>query len=1222
MASAKEYEILFKLNAQQNSGFSSAFSKAQAEFAKLGNEIKNLQKIQSDVSSYEKQQKAIDATERKLENLTKQQDILRKQIDDTKAAGESSAALEREELKLEQQIANTTAALERQRDRLDTTGERLRSAGVDTDNLANKSEELTAQIKDLQDEQEEAAKGAQNFGQQSSEAFSAVASAIAAAGIAVALREIYEGYMECIEVASGFEESMSNVKALSGATADEMEDLGGLAKELGATTKFTAKESADAMGYMAMAGWNAEQMLSGMPGVLQLAAASGEDLATTSDIVTDSLTAFHLTAEDTAHYVDVLAATATNANTNVGIMGETFKYAAPVAGALGYSIEDVSVAIGLMANAGVKGSNAGTALRNVFNGLLGGVTLTSAAFGECEVSAVKSDGTMKDFGATIDELRGYFDRMSESERVSNAMAIAGQRGYAGLLSILDATEADYSKLTNSINNCTGAAQRMADIKLDNLNGQITLFNSALEATKTTIGEQLNPTMSELYGIGTEAMGRVNDFLKAHPGLVKASAVLVGGLGAITAGVLGVATAIKVVKALNVAAMFTGPVGAILAVTTGVVALTAAIVGMHEKMNAGIPSVKELTEAARNMDDTLRSANDAMADSAAQMLVTSRMADAYIDALEAMPDAIDENNEQHGEYMRTLQLLVQTVPELADMIDLETGAIEGGIPALKERKAAWEDLAKAEAYQSYLTSLQEAYNDVLVEQVANELKLTQAQTKERVATEQQARVFKELCDRLGVTEDQFRRYYGTVGDVPWRQFGDDVKALKDEYAEYSNEIRVAQETQRNLNKAMEESADAVAEAEEAIEGAQAAYDELVGATDDAAETTAAMADGSELLANAVSEVSNEVSLLVEAYNEAYDAAYKSVSGQYQIWDEAAEVVAVSAGTINDALQSQISYWDNYNTNLEALRERTSDIEGLSDVIASFADGSKESVNAIAGMANASDEDLAAMVENYKSLQKAQEDTAQSIADLKTNFSNEMDELQMALKEDVAAMDMSTEAAAAGQATIEAFIKAANDQLPQVQAAYDRLGLAAASGLAKATGTSIDVSTNTRGRVRAMGHFASGTDSAPPGWALVGEEGAELVHFGGGEQVYTAQETAAMLGATEVTALSPALMRLLNTQRRSAQSYADIANSGAANVAPMVSADAGLQGAAAAAPGRDTPPVQVTVHIHVDGNANPDTLAAAQELGEQIRESVRDAVEEALEEKQIQLERSWY
>ena len=413
MASRKEYEMLFALNAQLNGGFSSTFSKAQAEFSRLGKEIQSLRSLQSDISAYQKQQGAVEATASKLQNLQKQHDLLQKEINETTG---STEALEREKLKLEQRISDTSANLERQRDRLSATGAKLKEAGVDTANLAQKDAELTAKIKNLSAEQDKAADSAASFGEKSAQAFGAVHEAIAAAGIAVALREIGEAYMECVAIAGDFEAEMSNVEALSGATAGEMGALTAQAKELGATTKFTAQESAQAMGYMAMAGWDATEMISGMDGVLQLAAASGEDLALVSDIVTDNLSAFGLKASDTAHFSDVLAAAATNANTNVSIMGETFKMSASVAGALGYTIEDVAVAVGLMANSGVKGSIAGTALKNTFNGLLEGVTLTGAAFGEYEYSAVKADGTMKSFGSTIGTARLF--RSDDRSRTS------------------------------------------------------------------------------------------------------------------------------------------------------------------------------------------------------------------------------------------------------------------------------------------------------------------------------------------------------------------------------------------------------------------------------------------------------------------------------------------------------------------------------------------------------------------------------------------------------------------------------------------------------------------------------------------------------------------------------------------------------------------------------------------------------------------------------------
>jgi len=186
-------------------------------------------------------------------------------------------------------------------------------------------------------------------------------------------------------------------------------------------------------------------------------------------------------------------------------------------------------------------------------------------------------------------------------------------------------------------------------------------------------------------------------------------------------------------------------------------------------------------------------------------------------------------------------------------------------------------------------------------------------------------------------------------------------------------------------------------------------------------------------------------LTEAYQEAYSAAYESVSGQYKLWDEAADVVATSASSINSALESQISYWENYNTNLSSLRERAGDIEGLGDVIASFADGSAESVNAVAGMATATDEELAAMVANWQSLQAEQEAASGSIADLKTDFTATMDELQQELAADIEAMDLGTEAAESGKATIQGFISGANSMLPQVKAAYSRIAEAAMAAI---------------------------------------------------------------------------------------------------------------------------------------------------------------------------------
>lgn len=388
----KQYSFDFVVNAVLNGGFSATFTKAQQEFIRLGAEIKNLQAIQRDVASYQKQAAAVQNTSGKLENLRRQYELINRQISETTG---STTALEREKLKLEQRITSTEAALEKQKQKLGETKDRLDAAGVSTSDLAGKDAELTAKIQKLTEEQKKAAESAGEFQNAGVQAIEAVGGAVAAAGIADAVRGIADAYTECVQVAADFEQAMSAVEAIANSNVSEMSALTAEAKELGATTKFTAQQSANAMEYMAMAGWDAQEMLNGMDGVINLAAAAGEDLAQVSDIVTDNLSAFGLQAADTAHFADVLAAAAANSNTNISIMGETFKSSSSVAGALGYSIEDVAVMVGLMANNAVKGSRAGTALRNIFNGLLGGVTLTAQAFGELDYSAVNYDGSMK-----------------------------------------------------------------------------------------------------------------------------------------------------------------------------------------------------------------------------------------------------------------------------------------------------------------------------------------------------------------------------------------------------------------------------------------------------------------------------------------------------------------------------------------------------------------------------------------------------------------------------------------------------------------------------------------------------------------------------------------------------------------------------------------------------------------------------------------------------------
>jgi TP901 family phage tail tape measure protein len=313
------------------------------------------------------------------------------------------------------------------------------------------------------------------------------------------------GLTDTINTQKDFEAAMSQVQAVSRADSDELEQLTKKAEEMGATTKFTATDSAEAFNYMAMAGWKTEDMLDGISGIMQLAAAANEDLGTTSDIVTDALTAFDLKASDAGMFSDVLAAASSNANTNVSMMGETFKFAASMAGSLGYSVQDVALMTGLMANSGIKASMAGTALNSIMTRLSTNTHHARDTLEELGIKFFDAQGNARPLVDVMEELRDATANMNDEQKTSVANAIAGTESQKGLLAILNASETDYNKLANAIDNAAGASERMADTQLDNLSGSITLLQSAVDGVKISFGSRLNHYVRDVADGLTAAM---------------------------------------------------------------------------------------------------------------------------------------------------------------------------------------------------------------------------------------------------------------------------------------------------------------------------------------------------------------------------------------------------------------------------------------------------------------------------------------------------------------------------------------------------------------------------------------------------------------------------------------------------------------------------------------------------------------------------------------------
>ena len=448
-------------------------TKLSTALSKVNKEIRNTQAQLKDVNKLLKLDPGnTDLMAQKQKLLTQAISETKEKLDALKLAGQqASEALARGEISqnqydaLQREILETEKALEeleKQADRsavalqkIGATGEKLKSVGSSIEGVGKKLMPVTAAV----------------------------------GGLGAA----------AIKVAADFDSGMSQVAAVTGATGKELDALREKAREMGSKTKFSASEAAEAMNYMAMAGWKTGDMLDGIEGIMNLAAASGEDLAATSDIVTDALTAMGLSAKDSGHFADILAAASSNANTNVSMMGETFKYCAPVAGALGFTAEDTAEAIGLMANAGIKSSQAGTAMRTMLTSLTGEVTFVGDAFGKLTIETTNTDGSMRSLGEILADCRVAFSQMSESEKAANAEALVGKNAMSGFLAVMNAAPADIEKLNNAINNCDGTAEKMASTMQDNLAGQLTILKSQLEELAISIGEILMPSIRQIVG---------------------------------------------------------------------------------------------------------------------------------------------------------------------------------------------------------------------------------------------------------------------------------------------------------------------------------------------------------------------------------------------------------------------------------------------------------------------------------------------------------------------------------------------------------------------------------------------------------------------------------------------------------------------------------------------------------------------------------------------------
>lgn len=685
---------------------------------------------------------------------------------------------------------------------------------------------------------------------------------LVADGVRTAINAMKDLAKEALNVGVDFEKSMSNVKAISGATAEQMQELTDKAISLSESSKFTASEIADGFSYMAMAGWDTKDMLDGIDGVMNLAAASGSDLAKTSDILTDALTAMGYSASDAGRLADVMAAASSNANTNVELMGSTFQYVAPVIGTLGMNMEDAAVAIGLMANAGIKGDKAGTALRSTLNRLSAPPKECAEEMEKLGLSLTDSDGKMKSLNQVIIELRSAFSNLSETEATAAAKHIAGAEAMSGLLAIVNSSDKDFQKLTVAVNDSAGAAANMASTMQDNVGGKLTTLQSKIQSIMIKLFQRASESMKKGIETVTEALDKVNwDKVGDEVGnfatkaadffayLIKNSSTIMNVLkvmgtafaalfiaqkiSATTTAVTTLVTAIK--GASSASAILSSTMGAlgismsalpIMAVVGAFAALTAYISKENAEIEAQSKATYGLSQAEEKLISSINAHSQAVMSATTARKEEGESIDLNYKKLENMKDSyndlIDENGKVKSGYEDLAQALLGNLAEgLGTTID----KLKENIDANGKLKDSIDELIEKKKQEAKLAAYEDDYNQALKDEYTAWQNLKSAKEDQKQAQEtlnEKQAEFNKLQEDLSKADA-----WGAVG-------------MSLEIKEASENLKNAQERYNEISNAVTESESAWSQAQSTIEN----YDKA---------TTAAMQNNSKEVNDALAKL---------------------------------------------------------------------------------------------------------------------------------------------------------------------------------------------------------------------------------------------------------------------------------------------------------------------------------------------------------------------------------
>lgn len=676
-----------------------------------------------------------------VENTRKRLDQLKSAQDQVTKAFENGEISEKQYRDFQKEIAETESKLQHYENQLKSVDKSHRSFG----------EKMAAAGKTVK----EFGQGMTSVGKEMS--MKVTAPLVAIGGVAAKL-------------GMDFKAGLSEVQALSGATADELANLEERSRELGASTKFSAKEVTEGFKYMALAGWDVQQSLDGIDGVLNLAAASGEDLGRVSDILTDSISAFGDEAKDAGRYADVLAAASSNANTDVSGLGEAFKMVAPVAGALGYSLEDTSVALGLMANAGVKGSAAGTALRSALTNLVKPTKAMKDEMKKLGINVKDSNGEMKPLDTLLGDLRGSFGKLTEAEKASSAATIFGKEAMSGMLAVINAGDADFNKLTKAIANSEGVAESMSETMQNNLAGQLTNLKSGMEELALKISEALEPALKKIVGFVQDLVTWLNGLSKETQTAIVAIAALVAGigpllvvLGTVLTMLGGLMTTLPALMPLITA--LAGPIGIIIGSLTALGVAYALL-----KTDADDAYKAQLDMAESNLE-LAESQNEAAKETTEQIDKTSELiektqeqmeqVDALVETYEGLIEKSKLTTKEFGEFLRLQTELEHTKsPE-------KIAELEGKMEKLREKSGLSKDEFNRLLESNSQLAEQFPEAGAVIDEYGNVIMDTTGKLRDMTNAElerMQLQIYNEMIEDLQKVNGEIDNYHDLLGDI--------------------------------------------------------------------------------------------------------------------------------------------------------------------------------------------------------------------------------------------------------------------------------------------------------------------------------------------------------------------------------------------------------------------------------------------------------------------------